>query len=68
MGDFNMDLLKIESCSYSQKLFQSLQSLTVLPAIKPTRPHGRSATLIDNIFLNNFDNLALGGNIVSDVS
>ena len=69
MGDFNIDLLKIESCSYSQKLFQSLQSLTVLPAIdKPTRSHGRSATLIDNIFLNNFDNLVLGGNVLSDVS
>ena len=69
VGDFNIDLLKIESCSYSQKLFQSLQSLTVLPAIdKPTRSHGRSATLIDNIFLNNFDNLVLGGNVVSDVS
>ena len=38
LGDFNIDLLKIESCRYSQKLFETLQSLSLLPTIdKPTR-------------------------------
>ena len=69
LGDFNIDLLKIESCDYSQKLFETLQSLSLLPTIdKPTRSYGSSATLIDNIFINSLDKFVLSGNIVSDIS
>ena len=69
LGDFNIDLLKIESCSYSQKLFETLQSLSLRPTIdKPTRSYGSSATLIDNIFINSLDKFVLSGNIVSDIS
>ena len=69
LGDFNIDLLKIESCGYSQKLFETLQSLSLLPTIdKPTRSYGSSATLIDNIFINSLDKFVLSGNIVSDIS
>lgn len=35
---------------------------------KPTRVHNASATLIDNIFVNNYDAHILSGNIVSAVS
>ena len=69
LGDFNIDLLKIESCDYSQKRFETLQSLSLLPTIdKPTRSYGSSATLIDNIFINSLDKFVLSGNIVSDIS
>ena len=40
LGDFNIDLLKIESCGYSQKRFETLQSSSLLPTIdKPTRSY-----------------------------
>ncbi|CAH3132155.1 unnamed protein product, partial [Porites lobata] len=69
LGDFNIDLLKIESCDYSQKRFETLQSLSLLPTIdKPTRSYGSSATLTDNIFINSLDKFVLSGNIVSDIS
>lgn len=40
-----------------------------IPTIdKPTRVHGNSATLIDNIFVNNIKGTVSSGNIVSDIS
>ena len=69
MGDFNIDLLKYESCTYSKEFLNDLYSATFFPTIsKPTRVHGDSATLIDNIFLNNVMFSSLRGNIVSDIS
>ena len=51
MGDFNIDLFKFESCSYSKKLLELIQSFSLLPAVdKPKRVYGNSATLINNIF------------------
>ena len=51
MGDFNIDLFKFESCSYSKELLELMQSFSLLPAVdKPTRVYGNSATLINNIF------------------
>ena len=51
MGDFNIDLFKFESCSYSKELLELKQSFSLLPAVdKPTRVYGNSATLINNIF------------------
>ena len=50
-------------------LMDLTQSLSFFPTIdKPTRVYGNSATLIDNIFCNDFDNFYISGNIVSDVS
>ena len=69
MGDFNIDLLHYESCSFSQSLLDLTQSLSFFPTIdKLTRVYGNSATLIDNIFSNDLDSFQLSGNIVSDVS
>ena len=56
IGDFNIDLLKCASSSYSHNFLSSLQSFfLVLTIDKPTRVHSTSATLIDNIFINNHD-------------
>ena len=69
MGDFNMDLLKSNSCSYSENFLLSCQSYSLLPSIdKPTRIHNNSATLIDNILINTFDDDIHSGNIISDIS
>ena len=69
MGDFNIDLLKAQSCQYSKNFLLTLQSYALIPTIdKPTRIYNNSATLIDNIFVNNIENPILSGNIVSDVS
>ena len=69
LGDFNIDLLKSETCSYSQSFLLSLQSCYLFPTIdKPTRVYNNSATLIDNIFTNNPVSGICSGNIVSDIS
>ena len=62
MGDFNIDLLKCHTSSYSHDFLSSLQSCYLIPAIdKPTRVCQTSATLIDNIFLNNPDQVVSCG-------
>ena len=69
LGDYNLDALKIESSSYSHDFLMSLQSCYLIPTIdKPTRVRRTSATLIDNIFVNNPDHVCASGNIVSDIS
>ena len=69
MGDFNIDLLKCETSSYSHDFLSSLQSCFLIPSIdKPTRVRSSSATLIDNIFVNTPDNITACGNIISDIS
>ena len=41
----------------------------MLPTIdKPTRIYRDSATLIDNVFVNNFNDLVLSGNVTADLS
>ena len=61
MGDFNIDLLKCASSSYSHDFLTSLQSCFLVPTIdKPTRVRSTSATLIDNIFINNPDQPGCG--------
>ena len=69
MGDFNIDLLKINQCNYAHNFMLTLQSCSMIPYIdKPTRVHNNSSTLIDNIFINNPENMFISGNIISDVS
>ena len=69
LGDFNLDLLKSETCRFSHDFLLSLQSCHFLPTIdKPTRVHRSSATLIDNIFTNCPEQHIMSGNIVSDIS
>ena len=64
MGDLNINLLRFEACSYAQNFLTTLQSFNLSPTIdKPTRVHNKSATLIDNVFVNQLDNHILSGNI-----
>jgi len=68
-GDFNIDLLKSESWNYAHNSLLSLQSYSFIPLIdKPTCVYGNSATLIDNILVNNATNLLSSRNIISDIS
>ena len=69
MGDFNIDLLKCETSQVSQDFLLSPRSCYLIPTVdKPTRVHRTSATLIDNIFVNNPDKLLASGNIISHIS
>ena len=52
-GDFNIDLLKSESCKPTQEFTDMMFAFGFYPLItKPTRISLNSATLIDNIFTN----------------
>ena len=69
MTDANINLLSYEWCKYAQEFLPLLQSYSFIPTIdKPTRVQNKSATLIDNIFINNCDASVNSGNIVSDIS
>ena len=69
MGDFNLCLLKSEVSEFGQNFLLSLQSCYLIPSIdKPSRVRGNSASLIDNVFVNNPDCVSVSGNIISDVS
>ena len=71
MGDFNIDLLKSESCDFAAKFFEQLITSSFMPLIlKPTRITQHTATLIDNIFTNDIEALESSSNgiIFSDFS
>ena len=69
MGDFNIDLLKCESSQISQVFFTLSSSCYLFPAVdKSTSVHRTSATLIDDTFVNNHDQLLASGDIISDIS
>ena len=69
VGDFNIDLLKFETSRYSPDFLLALQSCYLIPTIdKPTRVRNNSATLIDNIFVNNPGQVQLSGNFITDLS
>ena len=53
MGDFNIDLLKLDLHDESSAFFEIISSFGLLPTIlRPSRITCRSKTLIDNIFSN----------------
>jgi hypothetical protein len=69
MGDFNIDLLKIESHAISDKFLNVVSSNFFQPRIlQPTRITDHSATLIDNIFFNSLEHFVISGNIVYDLT
>jgi len=69
MGDFNINLLNAETCNFTKDFLLSLQSFSFIPTIdKPTRVNSNSATLIDNIFVNQIGREITSGNIISDIS
>ena len=67
MGDFNIDLLKIDSVISSNHFFNTVCSNFCAPYIlQPTRP--ASSILIDNIFLNTVDYSSYSGNLTIQLS
>ena len=69
LGDFNIDLLKIDSHEDSNYFYNILTSHGFRPLIlQPTRVTLSSATLIDNIFINDMSASSIGGNLTSSIS
>ena len=70
-GDFIIDLLKSDACEYSNRFSEQLFTSSFFPLInRPTRITQHTATLIDNIFTNDLDQMesSLNGLIFSDIS
>ena len=71
MGDYNIDLFNSETHDLTNAFVDVMYCNEFLPLIsRPTRITNSSATLINNIFTNNHDNLncSLSGILVADVS
>ena len=67
MGDFNIDLLKIESHKDSNDFFNTISSHFFTPfVLQPTRL--ASKTLIDNIFFNSLEYQSNSGNLLIQLS
>ena len=68
MGDFNLDLLKCNSCIHCQSFCDIMLAKSFVHLInRPTRIANNSSTLIDNIFTNSLE-LTNSGIIISDIS
>ena len=66
LGDFNADLLKYDHDDEVADFLDAMYSKLLLPNISsPTRITSTSATLIDNIFTNDYDNTFTSGNLVT---
>lgn len=69
MGDFNLNLLNIDSHDKTNEFLESMYSSSLYPLIsKPSRITPNSATLIDNIFCNCLDSTFNTGLLIADVS
>ena len=67
VGDFNIDLLKFETSRYSHDFLVALRSCYLIPD-KSTRVRNNVATLIDNNFVNNPEQVHRSGNFITDLS
>ena len=68
-GDFNFDLLKIDSDHVIQHFFNLLCSYGCLPhVLQSTRVTENTATVIDNIFSNNIQDNTISGDILLTLS
>ena len=69
-GDFNINLLNADSHILTSEFIELMFSTSLLPTInKPTRVGRSSATIIDNIFINNTHyNVIDAGILTSDIS
>ena len=69
MGDFNVDLLRIDSHPGSENFINTLGSFFFQPHIlQPTRLTDHSSTLIDNIFFNSIEHFIISGSLVYDLT
>ena len=68
-GDFNFNLLQIDSDHFTQYFFNLLCSYGLLQHIlQPTRVTDNTSTIIDNIFSNNLQDDIISGNILLTLS
>ena len=68
-GDFNINLMKINSESDNSKFYNTMCSYFFTPLVlQPARVTDKSKTLIDNIFFNGFEFTTLSGNVTHSVS
>ena len=68
-GDFNIDLLKLNTDALTNKYFDQLTNINFMPLITlPTRIASKSKTLIDNIIFNQFSHGIKSGNINVSIS
>ena len=68
-GDYNINLLKIDSLQHYSRFFKYMTPLNFFHQItRPTKLSGNFNTLIDNIFTNNFCKPHLAGILVTPVS
>ena len=69
MGDFNIDLMKMDSKLDNSEFYNTMCSYFFSPLIlQPTRVTEKSKTSIDNIFLNSFEFTPISGNITHSIS
>ena len=69
MGDFNINLMKINSESDNSQFYKTMCSYFFTPIVfQPTKVTDKSKTLIDNIFFNSFEFTTLSGNITHSIS
>ena len=69
LGDFNIDLIKYDSNQGVSNFYDNISSHGFRPLIlQPSRVTATSATLIDNIFINDLSCISKGGNITSSIS
>ena len=69
IGDFNVDLLRINNGSMPLEFLSAMYSIGCIPQIlQPTRITGTSATLIDHIWVNDLSGVCRSGIIRSTIS
>ena len=69
LGDFNIDLIKYGDNHLIDSFYDHVSSHGFRPLIlQPSRVSSNSATLIDNIFINDIQCFSKGGNIASSIS
>ena len=71
IGDYNIDLQKHDNHLQTEQFLDVMHSNSSIPVIyKPTRETNNTATLIDNIFTNNYcvDDLLLQGLFIANIS
>ena len=68
-GDYNFNLLKVDTDHLTQHFFNLLCSYGFLPHIlQPTRVTENTSTVIDNIFSNNIQDDIISGNVLLNLS
>ena len=69
IGDFNIDLLKIDEHEDTNYFYNIISAHGFRPLIlQPTRITSSSASLIDNIFINDMSIESVGGNLTTSIS